>query len=797
MTSLVANTLRDIRHAARSLWRTPEFSVVAFLTLALGIGATTIIFSLAYAIWLKPLPYADPEQLVAIRDVYRGDVGAYVSASGIEDIQRSPSIQDVGSYSYGAAIAKVDGDLVRIVSYQTSANLFPLLGVSPALGRSFLADDGRGSALAVILSDAFWRKQFHADPGVVGKSMEMFGRSYTIVGVMPQHFQLPRSPSDIWIPLIVGSESLEQRSLFALARLKLGATAGQMRAELATASAQRQFVAPATNTGWSFVATPLVDQTIGEYRPALGVLLGAVGVLLLIGCANIGSLFLARNTARRSELAVRVAFGATRWALTRQMLTEGLLLAMLGGTGGVTFAYLGTPLLSAMLPTDTPRLEEIGIDATVVVFALLISVVTGVLCALVPTARASLMIPGESLKGFSRAVAGGTTHRVQNGLVIVEVALSLMLITGAGLMLNSFFALLTRDRGFTTERLLTLDVVLPFARYRESDTRVQVYREIVKQLSSLPEVESVGAVMGFPGSTLGALGSGLVTADPANPGSAIASVVHASSPNYFRTMNVPLLAGRFFTEQDGPQSPNVLIINQSLASRLWPHETAVGKTLHPPKDAVGSDAPFTVVGVVGSMVDGGVASPELFVPTYQSHGIWTDLVIKTQVAPELLYGSVHRTLKGIEPDLLIENMIPMDRIISNGVALERTQSFIAGLFGLLAATLSVVGLYGLLSHLVSQRVREIGIRLALGASHGHVFGAVVMQGMMLTLVGVVIGGGGAYALARIMRKLVFGLSAADPFIFLGAALLLLTAAFVACCVPARRALRVDPISSLR
>ena len=766
----------------------------------LGIGATTIIFGLAYTIWLKPLPYANPEQLFSLHDAYRGSQRTNVSAADIDGVRRRSSVAGVVAYGYSASIAKVNHEPVRLTSYRVSGNFFSVLGVNPAVGRTFTADELAGGFKAVVLSDGFWRRHFGGDPAIVGKQMELFDRPYTIVGVMPRRFQFPADdPSDVWVPLLTGGAPENQRTLYAVARTRPGVPMARVQSELAALAAQEQIGDPATFKGWTYVETPLVDEAIGGYRSALGVLLGAVGVLLLIACANIGSLFLVRNTARRNELAVRAALGATRWRLALQIFAECMTLAVVGGAGGVALAYVGVPALVAMLPRGTPRIAEFSVDGRLIAFAAAVSVVTGLLCALLPAARLSRTSLGDSLKESGRGTVSGEGQRTQQALIVAQVAFSLMLMIGSGLMLRSFFALVRRDRGFATENLLTLDVVLPYARFQDPGNRARAFEQISDQLNHIPGVVSTGMVTGFPGSSIGVLDAGTVTSSPGNPDRSATAVVHASTPEYFTTMKVPLLEGRFFTSQDRAGTANVVIVNRTVAKKLWPGGSAVGRIVKLPSSfgMVPPDVPFEVVGVVGDMSDGSTPSPELFVPSYQLSAFWTDVAIRTSVPVDRIAEPVRRALRAFDPDLLIEHAHSMNLIIANSVSLQRTQSVIAGLFGMLATLLSVVGLYGVVSHQVGQRQREIGIRVALGASRGGVFGMVISHGMLLAVCGLAVGSAGAFAMVRLLRGSVFGLSSADPRIFVGAVGALLLAAFLACYLPARRAMGVDPIASLR
>ncbi|NOT08519.1 MAG: ABC transporter permease, partial [Gemmatimonadales bacterium] len=796
--------IRDMQYAARGFRRAPGFSIATVLTLALGIGATTTVFSLAYPIWLKPLPYGAPEELISFRDVYKDRSGWGVSVQEIGDLRELRSISGAAVYGYSAVITKVDEEPVRLTGYYVSVDLFSVLGVRPALGRFFTAEDESGEGgQVIVLSDELWRRRLHADPRIIGTTLEFYGQSHTVVGVAAPDFQFPQAiKSDFWRPLNLRGElpSRNQRYYQAVGRLKAGRTLADLEAELPTLSKRLEGAYPESNRDWSVTASSLVENTVGGYRTAFKFLLVTVGLLLLIACANIASLFLARNTARRNELAVRAALGAGRARLTRQLFAESLFLSLAGGGAGLLLARFGTAAVARMMPDGTPRLAEVAISWPVVLFAFLISVLTGVLCALAPSSRLSTITPGEAMRSDSRTAAGGIRNRLQNGLVIGEVAVSLMLLIGAGLMLKSFFALVNRDRGFEPERTLTLHLQMPFENYGTNDLRIAAYRRIFERLGQLPGVEAVGAVTGFPGSGFGVLGLAPIAADPANPGRRVTMVFHASTPDYFRAMGVPMVTGRGFTEQDRIGMPNVIVVNRAAAAQLWPGDNPIGKTISLPPVAVAGtierEASFEVIGVVGDMRLNAEASPEAFVATYQVPLVWMDLLIRT-AAPAAQIGPVRQALKEIDREFLIEDIAPIKEVMGDLVALPKTQSVLGALFGTLAGLLAAIGLYSLLSYLVGQRLREISIRMALGAGRGDVFRIIVARGMALTLVGTAIGSAGAYALIRLMRSRVFGLKTLDPAVFGGAVALLLGAAFLACYLPARRATQADPVTTLR
>ncbi len=787
---------QDLRYAARGFRRAPGFFVASLLTLALGIGATTTIFSLAYGIWLKPLPFADPGRLVTFRDVYRDGDGWAISAPEVQDLRQTRSLQGAAIYGYGAAITTVGDEPVRLTAYRVSTDLFPVLGVTPARGRFFAAGDEQGSQGPVlVMSDAFWRKRFDADPAIVGKPLELNGKHYTVIGVAPRRFRFPQwLESDVWIPFDLSqAPDRSQRYFQVVGRLRPGVGVADARTEMTLLSKQLESAWPASNTGWSVHLDPLVDATVGSFGAAFKFLLGTVGLLLLIACANIASLFLARNTARHHELAVRTALGAGRGRLRKQIFAESLLLSMVGGAAGLLLARFGAVLVARMMPPGTPRVADLGMDWPVVLFALTVSSVSGILCALAPSSRISTVAPGQALRSESRTSSGSTRHRLQNGLVIGQVAISLMLLVGAGLTLKSFFALVTLDRGFRPEHILTLHLSVPFDRYGDNDVRIAAFQNVLRRVGQLPGVEGVGAVTGYPGSSLGYLGSLPV-------GPRLTASLHASSPDYFKVMGVPLLAGRGFSDQDRLGAPRVAVVNRSLAQGMWPGQSAVGKTVTLPASMAGvvaTDTPYQVVGVVGDMHLGARSSPEVFVSAWQAAVFWSDVIVRTTGDPAASAVSVRQALRQIDPGFLIEGIAPMESIVGEQIALPRVQGFLGAVFGALAALLSAVGLYGLLSYMVGQRLREISIHMALGASVGRVFRVVLARGMGLAVIGVTLGGAATLAVIRLVRSRVFGLRAIDPVVVAGAAGLMLAVAFLASYLPARRATRADPITSLR
>ncbi len=793
----------DVRIGLRALRRTPTFTVAALGTLALGIGATTVIFSVAWAIWLQPLPYRQPDRLVSLGDAFRGGSGGTISVPEVDDYARTGVFDGVAAFQYGATIMKPGDEPVRVLSFTVSPNLFDVLGVSARLGHTFTGRDTIGAeAETVVLSDRLWRQRFHADTAILGRSIEAFGGLLTVVGVMPAEFRFPEwLPSEMWVPRNFRSEGGNRgtRFLNAVARLRDDATPGQVQAAMSGLTRQLAADHPDANRDWAATVSPLVEGTVGAYRGALGFLLGTVGLLLLIACANIASLLLARTTARRKELAVRVALGADRARVTRLVLTESTLLAVLGGGLGILLARLGVPLLGALFPSSIPRADLVAVSAPVILFSALLSLATGIVCGLAPSWRVSALAPAEALQSAGRAIMGAGRHGLQEMLVVGEVALSLMLLVGAGMMLRSFLALTARDHGFAPAHVLTMHITLPFDRYGDANARRQAFEDLAAGVRRVPGVADAAEVTGYPGSSLGYLGGGPIGPDPGDPARQVVVSYRASGPAYFRTMQATLLAGRDFDQGDRPGSPSVAIVNRELAARLWPGEDPVGRTLRLPASLTNflPSSSVEVVGVVGDMRLGAKPAADLFVPLAQVPMFWSDLVVRVAGDPETHANVVRSALRAIEPDLLIEDVAPMQRILARQIALQQVQSVIAAVLGVLGCVLADLGLFGLLSYLVNRRMPEFGVRIALGATRAHIFTAVLHRGLSLTGAGITLGAIGAFGLVHLLRNRLFGLQTTDVRVFAAAACCMTAAAIAACWLPARRATRAHPVAAMR
>ena len=790
----------DIQHVVRRLRRAPAFSVLAIGTLGLGIGATTAIFSLAHAIWLNPLSYGDPDRLVAVYDVHQA-TGQQASLSGLEFEalrEGTASFTDVAAYGYGAHVARIAGEPVRIVAYRVTPNLFRVLDSRPALGRTF-ADPDVGMPV-VVLSDATWRSRFHGDPAVVGHAFELDAAPYTVIGVMPPEFHFPQTlESEIWTASgfhDVGTPN--ERFVQVIARLRPGFDLERAQRDLALEASRLAQAAPASNAGWTMRGELVVARTSESYRAAFTALLGMVGLFLLIACANLASLLIARNMGRRAEMTLATALGATRWRLVRGLVVESLIFAGAGAVVGLLLTAQANGVFASLMPSGTPRLSEVRINPPVLIFACAVGLLTAVVCAVVPAFGLRSLALSESLSGARSS--GPPSLRAQNILVVIEVALAALLLVGASLMLLSFADLIGRDRGYQPHGVLALNVTLPFSsgRYQDMQARLAAFDEIFDRIAHVPGARVVGATTGFPGSALGFLGGGSVTT-PAEPGRQVVAGLHNATPDYFRAMGVPLKSGRAFLAGDSLAAPHVAIVNDELAARLFPGGQAVGQHLRlPPSPGLtAGDTDCLVVGIVGDMHLGVQRFPEVFVPLAQAAPYWIDLVVRTDGDPQSLRDAARQVLRRVDPDLLIENVASLDRIIWDAYGFQRAESLLTGLVASLASVMAAMGIYSLLAHYIAVRTREMGICLALGSSPRRLFWQVFRRGMTLAIAGTAVGVGSAVLVVRAIKGQVFGLQSARPATFILAGLALTGLAALVMWWSARRVVRIDPLIAIR
>ncbi len=815
-------TLRqNLHYAVRALWNSPGFTLVVVLTLALGIGANTAIFSVVYSALLHPLPYRDPGKLFHLGESRsqsdNSANGAQASYPDYLDWKRSAkSIQSFAGYSGDAFTLSANGEPKNTFAAQVTPSFFSTLGVKPALGRDFLDGEMREDGPPVtILTDGFWRTEFGADPKVIGRVIHLDGKPATIVGVLPRDFEFaPARSVPLWVPIHQSGDPITRRSLrwlSVLGRLAPGVSPDQVRAEMQSINAQLAHAYPKENSSTFFVMESLTEQIVGKVRPILLILLGAVGFVLLITCANVANLVMTRSIGRRKEFAVRSALGASRASLFSQLLTESLLLSFIGAAVGLLGAQWGVNLLVAAIPESQlqsmPYLRDTGMNLPVLLFLGGVTVLTGILFGLAPGLDASRTSLHDVLKDESRGGTSAGHARLRNTLVIAEISISLVLLVGAGLLLKSLQTLLGQDPGFNLHNVLTFSVNLPDSSYPSDKTppyysaaAVRFDHEFTQRLRSLPGVLDVGQTSGIPASG----GSGtirfVVEGRPTATGQEDECQIITVSTGYFSSLKIPLADGRFFNARDVQGAPDVVVVSRAFAKAYFPGENPVGKRI---RFTYSAQNPFLqIVGVAADTASIDLAAPPppiIYAPNDQGPSTYLSFMVRTGGEPDAFVGAARAALQEMDPQLPLIQPQSLEQIAnqSPSVFLRRYPSYLIGSLAALALALAVVGLYGLISHMVLQRTREIGIRVALGAQRRDILRMVLRQGIRATVAGVAIGVVAGLALTRLLRSLLYGVTPGDWLTFLSVAVLLLVVALAACSIPARRATRVDPIVALR
>jgi len=800
--------IQDLRYAIRSLIKRPGFSLIAITTIALGIGSSTAIFTVVDAAMIKGLPYQSPDRLYHMweRTSQKDFDQREFSYPDYQDYLQN-QVVDIGAYTGGNTILNRDGQAERVFAPAVTANFFSVLGVQPVRGRLFqTGEDTPGGPRLVVLTYPFWQSHFGGNENIVGQQLNLAGDSYTVIGVLPQSFQFAMRPADLWLPYQPTQNQLSRRYMHGtnlIARLKPGVSESQAQSQLSTITASIADQFKESHTGTTLRLIPLQEQVVGQVKPILMLLLAAVGFVLLIACANVASLLLTRSLARQKEVAIRAALGASRWRVVRQLLTESVLLSLIGGVAGVFLAYGGTSGLVAMLPATQvnalPFLSNLHIDLRILGFSFGLSILTGMFFGLAPAIQASRPQLTGVLKEGGRNASASSGHRLRTAFVVTEIALAVVLLVGSGLLLKSLFRLLNTSPGFNPENTLTMTVVLPATKYTDASTQINFQDQLSQHVSALPGVSSMGTVNILPlqpGNTTRVY----VDGEPIPPpGQELEANIRTISDSYFQTLQVPLVEGRQFDSRDKPNDPAVVIIGKTMADSLFKGRSAVGRRLK----YNGVEAPpLTVVGVVGDIKITGLDQelrPVIYYPYRQNSSIFSNLVIRTSTDPISLAASVRREIQTLEPQAAVFNVQAMPELISATPAafIRRFPATLMGVFAGLALLLAAIGIYGVVSDSVAQQTHHIGVRMALGARGADIFRMVLKEGFVLAALGIGIGVAAAFGLMRLISALLFGVQTHDASVFAIVTGTLFLITLLACYLPARRATKVDPLIALR
>jgi putative ABC transport system permease protein len=802
---------QDIRYGLRTLIQHRGFTIIAVLTLALGIGANTAIFSVVNAAMIRPLPYKDGDKLVIVWEQSPREVQNVANPANYMDWSEQNTVFTEMATTFDTTVSLTsDGEPEEVPSQYATFNLFSMLGVDPIMGRTFTADDiNPNQPRVAVISYGLWQRRFGGDSQIIGRQIKINGTEATVIGVMPVEFKwhirqgsMTGKSAEMWTLWEITPEMRTRngRYLTVSARIKPDVSFEQAQTEMKALGARLEEQYPQFNTKWGVNVVPLRTQFTGEIRPALLVLLGAVGFVLLIACANVANLLLARAAAREREIAVRVAIGAGRGRIVRQLLTESLMLAAMGGAAGLLLAWWGTDLLIAFSPRELADLQQVKISGPVLGFTLAVSLATGIIFGLVPAFEATRLNLHDTLKEGGKNIGGSRrSHRLRSAFVIIEIALALVLLVGAGLLVRSFARLQAVDPGFNAKNVLTLRVKLPGKKYDTDAKAITFFHQAVAQIKALPGVEDAGAINALPfAGTPSGTGVDIEGRPKLPPGQGMVTSVCVTDANYFNAMQIPLKRGRLYTEQEDAEMRHVVVVNEAFARKIFPGEEPLGKrvTIHMKND----NAPCEIIGIVGDSkqmrLDGEIRPMAYWPQPELSYSAMT-LVIRTHTDAASLASGARQVIQTLDSEQPVADVRTMEGWLSDSVARARFNTLLLTVFALVALLLAAVGIYGVMAYTVTQRTHEIGIRMALGAQAADVMRMIVKRGMTLVVAGVGLGLTGAFLLTRVLTTLLFGVSATDPMTFTVIAVVLAIVALGACFIPARRATKVDPMVALR
>jgi putative ABC transport system permease protein len=806
--------LLDLRYSVRLLLKSPAFTAVALLSIALGIGANTTVFSVINAVLLKSLPYKDPSTLVLLWGDSRGEPSlrnhSQVSATDAADFRKQASVfEDVATYSGWSAVMSGDGEAERVPAIQVGDGFFKIMKGRPLLGRVFTPEEQEdGKDLVIVLSYGLWQRRFGGDPNIVGKTVSLSGRPYNIVGVMDSDFHpLPESlvlpEGQFYRPVaeVYDDSARNERHLRAIARLKPGVTVEQARTEASVIAGRLEQEHPLTNKGQGAYVVSMTDEIVGGIRPTLLMVFGAVIFVLLVACANVANLLLARASVRYKEITIRSAIGAARSQLIRQLLTESMLLSVVGGALGLLFAVWGTSLVSSAGSKINPMFHDIHLDTRVLLFTFGISVLTGLIFGLAPALQVSKPNLVESLKESGRGSGSSSArNRLRSVLVVSEIAMTLVLLICAGLLIKTVMRLRSVDTGFNSQNILAMNIALPSIKYPKPENQIAFFKQVSERIAALPGVKAVGTTSVLPLSD-NFDGRGLLVEDHPKPrGEEITVDLYVATPGYLKAMEIPLLKGRSITDQDQNDSQNIALINSTMAAQLWPNEDPIGKRIRFPGSEKRPQPWRTIVGIVSDVSQYALDKKppmQIYIPHPQFPTSFNTIVVKTKTDPAAMTGAVRREILAVDQDQAVFNVTTLQQLMGDSISVRRFFMLMLLVFAALALILAAVGIYGVMSYVASQRTQEIGIRMALGAQTGDVLKLIMGNGMALALIGVVAGLAGAFALTRFMAGVLFGVTATDAMTFVSVSAGLIAVALLACYLPARRATKVDPLVALR